>query len=360
MNDGTKRTPDASTLRADIEKLAPDFRAALPAHIPLDRFKRALFTALQMTPTLASCDRRSFFLSCMRAANDGLLPDGREAVIVPMRDNKAGTTTAVYIRMIAGIYKLLRNSGELAGIDSQVIYENDEFAYEYGDNAHIRHKPAVGDRGRAIGAWAMATLKDGARFREIMSVQEIERRRAVSRAPGSPAWTQWWDEMACIRVVKHLAKKLPMSTDREYLRDEDDDRPEEPTDVTPQVERIAAIQSSIDSDSAGPPSEPAHDQDTGEVTASGDGVAAPAEQSAPKTADQALLVPVHPSKDGKGSDWIRHRQELQRSFRECKTPAEIKALAFANEPGMSMSPYKPMLMLLPEDHMKRIAAGKSG
>jgi recombination protein RecT len=58
-------------------------------------------------------------------------------------------------------------------------------------------------------------LKDGGKQRAIMTVAEIERVRAVSRAKNGPAWSQWWDEMAKKTVIRRLSKYLPSSTDKD-------------------------------------------------------------------------------------------------------------------------------------------------
>ena len=49
-----------------------EFKAALPAHIPAERFARVVMTAVQNNPDLQKCSRRSFFNACIKAAQDGL------------------------------------------------------------------------------------------------------------------------------------------------------------------------------------------------------------------------------------------------------------------------------------------------
>lgn len=62
----------------------------------------------------------------------------------------------------------------------------------------VEHNPPKLDepRGKAIGAYATAVLKDGSRLLEVMSLEEIEKVRKVSRASGNGPWVQWWGEMA--------------------------------------------------------------------------------------------------------------------------------------------------------------------
>jgi hypothetical protein len=66
-------------------------------------------------------------------------------------------------------------------------------------------------------------LKDGSQLLEVMSLEEIEKVRKVSRAANNGPWVSWWGEMARKTVMRRLSKRLPMSTDLEdevFSRDE--------------------------------------------------------------------------------------------------------------------------------------------
>lgn len=209
--------------RHEAEKMSEQFRAALPAHIPVERFQRVLMTAIQSNPKLLGCDRRSLWNSAIKCAQDGLLPDGREAAIVEYRDRDRGEI-AQYLPMIAGLRKKVRNSGEIATWDVQAAYEKDEFEFELGDDPFIRHKPSLGDRGKLIAVYSVATLKSGEKSRDVMSVFEVENIRAISRAKNGP-WGNptFYPEMAKKTVARRHSKVLPMSTDLDDLIRRDDD-----------------------------------------------------------------------------------------------------------------------------------------
>lgn len=204
-----------TALKAQLTEMRPSIAAALPAQIPAERFVRTVSTAVQLQPELLECDRKSLLLATLRAAHDGLLPDGREGAFVIFKDRKAGTKRAQWMPMYQGLLKKVRNSGELASITAEVVYSKDAFDYELGDEPRITHKPALGDRGKPIAAYAVARLKDGAIYREVMSVEQIERIRAVSRSGDNEngPWVQWWDEQARKTVLRRLSKYLPQSTD---------------------------------------------------------------------------------------------------------------------------------------------------
>jgi phage RecT family recombinase len=189
---------------------------ALPAGIAPDRFIRITLTAIQLQPELLECERKSLLLACLRAANDGLMPDGREGAFVVYRDRKANRKTAQWMPMFFGLLKKVRNTGELVSISANVVYERDHFDYELGDQERITHKPAVGDRGKPIAAYAIAHLKGGGIEREVMTWHDIQKIRALGAQNGP--WASWPDEMARKTVIRRLYKRLPSSTEMDkYL-----------------------------------------------------------------------------------------------------------------------------------------------
>lgn len=204
-----RRADPVTVIRQNMHQMAPEFRAALPAHISVEKFTRVAMSAIQNNPDLQNADRRSLFGAVVRLAQDGLLPDGREAAIVLFGKQ------AQAMPMIAGILKKVRQSGEIAYISAHVVYANDKFKWTLGFDENVEHEPAPLDQepGEPIAAYAVAVLKDGSRLLEVMRKSDIEKVRNVSRAKGAGPWVQWWGEMARKTVMRRLSKRLPMSTD---------------------------------------------------------------------------------------------------------------------------------------------------
>lgn len=255
----TALTP-MEAMRGTLTKMNAEFKAALPPQIPVEKFIRTTLTAVQMNPNLLEADRRSLLGSCMKAAQDGLLCDGREAALVMF------SNTVQYMPMVGGILKKMRNSGEIASISAHVVYSNDLFDYALGDDEQITHKPILGgDRGKAIAVYAIAKTKDGAIYREVMSVTEVEKVRAASRAGKSGPWVQWWDEMARKTVIRRIAKRLPSSADVDAVIDADNE-------ASGFVQQGATIDITPPAPSLDNPAEPSRlkaaiDAETGEVKA---------------------------------------------------------------------------------------------
>jgi recombination protein RecT len=196
-------------IRQNLTQMAPEFRSALPAHVSVEKFTRVAMTAIQNNPDLQGADRRSLFGACVRLAQDGLLPDGREAALVMFGKQVQA------MPMIAGILKKIRQSGEVRYISAQIVYSNDHFKWTLGFDENVEHEPAPLDAepGEPIAAYAVAVLKDGSRLLEVMRKSDIEKVRSVSRAKSNGPWVTWWGEMARKTVMRRLSKRLPMSTD---------------------------------------------------------------------------------------------------------------------------------------------------
>jgi len=213
---------EIAVFRDQLSKMGEQFQAGLPAHIPLERFERVVMTAVQNNMDLIiKCSRASLFNACVKAAQDGLLPDGREGAIVPYGSE------AQWLPMIFGIRKKVRNSGEIIDWDVHLVYENDQFEHELGDGAFIRHKRAMGPRGELVGGYSICHLKDGGVSREIMSIAEIEAvRKQSSRAKSDKSpWNipAFFGEMCRKTIARRHSKNLPMSSDLDDLIRRDDD-----------------------------------------------------------------------------------------------------------------------------------------
>src|SRR6185437_14814808 len=94
-----------------------------------------------------------------------------------------------------------------------------------------------GERGKPIGAYAIAKFKDGSDpVFEVMDLSAIERVRGVSRSKNNGPWVQWWDEMARKTVFRRLSKWLPMDADADDLLRRDDEAEQTPAHDGPTMD----------------------------------------------------------------------------------------------------------------------------
>lgn len=190
---------------------SPEFReqlaAALPPGITPDRFQRIAVTALlddqarQRDPAkqLLACDRLSLYQAVIKCAQDGLLPDGRQAALVKRGDKVA------YQPMVGGLRAIAAEHGWT--IRGTAVREADEFDY-CDEPPSLYHKVAPGPRGELCYAYAVARHRDGRREQRVMTRDEVLKRAAS--ATTKQVWDAWPDEMWAKTPVRDLFQELPL------------------------------------------------------------------------------------------------------------------------------------------------------
>jgi recombination protein RecT len=214
-----------------------------PKHLTADRMLRVMIQALRKTPKLGECSPLSLMGAMISCAALGLEPNTplQMAHLIPFekrgkRDGKWVTleTNVNLIIGYPGLIDLARRTGTLVSIHADVVYEGDEFSYEYGSNMHLRHVPSgvAADlaKRRPTHAYAHAKLSDGEAFEVLpyplvlkirdatQAYQQAMRGKADNeRNPNdhrnwaSTPWIAYEHEMACKTMVRRLAKWLPKS-----------------------------------------------------------------------------------------------------------------------------------------------------
>lgn len=209
-------------VKRDLETRMPQLEAVLPRHIEAARYVRIVLTALWQNPDLLNCTKDSILRASMRCAQDGLVPDGREAALV-----KFGSE-ATYMPMVYGIVKKLRQSGEIATITSRIVYTGEiaagRFKFIITDGEErLTHEPMFSeDRGLPAYVYAAVKFKDGSVQYEVLTKGDVEKVRSISRAKNAGPWKDWWEEMARKTAIRRLSKLLPLSAEDRRLVENDD------------------------------------------------------------------------------------------------------------------------------------------
>src|SRR5688500_3765384 len=97
-----ENTSPSMQFRDQLTKMDHELSTALPPHMPVERFMRVVLTAVNGNPDLLKADRRTLFESAMKAAQDGLLPDGRDGAFVTFSGK------VQWMPMVGGILKKVR------------------------------------------------------------------------------------------------------------------------------------------------------------------------------------------------------------------------------------------------------------
>ena len=194
-----------------------EIQKVLPSVISPQQFLRLALNALQNTPHLMECTMQTFYGAIMQCAQLGLKPNvNGEAYLIPFKNNKkGGVYECQFIVGYKGLMILARRSGEVANIDAQTVYANDEFDLAYGFEPVLVHKPYLkGDRGEPVGFYATVLLKDGGKSAHYMTVSDAQRYgKRYSKAYNNSPWVTDFEAMAKKSCLRQVLKYAPMSTD---------------------------------------------------------------------------------------------------------------------------------------------------
>ena len=216
----SKPKPPMVVLREQFNARVGELQTALPPHMSAERFIRVVMTAVQLNLDLLACDRPTLWNAAMRCAQDGLLPDGREAALVPFKGK------VQYLPMYGGLLKKFRNSGQFKWITAGIVYEGEDYSHHIDETGeHFHHVPGDDIDGKKIRrVYALATTKDGGSFIADLPLSEVNKRRNQSRATREDApWEKWTAEMQKKTAIRVLSKLLPMSSDLDALIQRDED-----------------------------------------------------------------------------------------------------------------------------------------
>lgn len=199
-------------LPAILDKMVPEIAKALPnGNLPnAQRFVRAVKSFVQLNPQAAELDRQSLLGAVMKSAQQGLVMDGREAAVIPFKGK------AVYVPMVAGLVKLMRQHSSFAELDWGIVYSREidagRFRHVKGRDSEFTHEPIYfGDKGEPVGAYAYLKTKEGDFFLSVMDKEQIERR--LAKGMQSPMKKEFWEDFWGKTVIRALYKKAPNSGD---------------------------------------------------------------------------------------------------------------------------------------------------
>lgn len=212
----TKALTTTERTRQLLGVMGGEFRKVLPGHITADALARITMTAINGSDRLAQCDPMNIAVEVMKGAQLGLTPDGKEGALVPYRIKKRGMICQ-FQPMFQGAIKLAYQSGVVSAIDADVVYKQDHWEFWRQDGeTHYRHEPADGPRPDKdiVLAYATCKLKDGTWLIARVARDQLDKRKAVSKAKADDApWQKWFPEMCKKTAVWHLEKYLPKSSE---------------------------------------------------------------------------------------------------------------------------------------------------
>ena len=198
-----------------ITQMKGEIEKALPSVITPERFTRIVMSALSTNPKLAETTPQSFLGAMMTAAQLGVEPNTPlgQAYLIPYKNK--GVMECQFQLGYKGMMDLAYRSGQISTIQSQVVYQNDEFEYSFGLEPTLRHVPAKSNRGEATHVYAVWRTKDGSGYGfEVMSMDDVRSHaQRFSKTYSFGPWQSNFEEMAKKTVLKKALKYAPMKSD---------------------------------------------------------------------------------------------------------------------------------------------------
>lgn len=183
-----------------------------------DRLRTVFMIAVQQNPDILRCSADSLRREISKCAADGLVPDSKEAVLLPYWDKEAKTFLANYQPMVYGVVKRMKELGSVFNIVCEIVCQKDTFSFNAADPDSLVHTWDVfSDSPRGETRAAYVIFRDDQKrvmHREIMTLAELQSVRNASKAPNSPAWRNFEGEMYQKAVLRRGSKYISINNDK--------------------------------------------------------------------------------------------------------------------------------------------------
>jgi recombination protein RecT len=182
-----------------IERMLPEERMT-------DQFIYAAEVSIGKNPALGKCKPISVLNCLLTSAKYGILPDGRNAHLIPYGDDCQLQFD------YKGFVHILVRDGVAKKVYCETICANDKFTWKNGEV--VNHEISF-PRGEILGVYCDITLPDNTHQYELMDKEEIDKIKSCSKGanyPNSP-WNKFYSEMAKKSVFRRATKWVKLSPD---------------------------------------------------------------------------------------------------------------------------------------------------
>ena len=182
-----------------IERMLPEPRM-------IDQFMYAAEVSMGKNKALEGCSPVSVLNCLLTSAKYGILPDGRNAHLIPY-----GQECQLQFDYKGFVHILIRD-GVAKKVYCETICANDKFTWKNGEI--VNHEISF-PRGEILGVYCDITLADDTHQYELMDRDEIDKIKACSRGSSSASspWNRFYSEMAKKSVFRRATKWLKLSPD---------------------------------------------------------------------------------------------------------------------------------------------------
>jgi recombination protein RecT len=199
MTTTTDKKGITNLIHAAEHRLAP----LLPEGLTLPQLEQIVYFESQKTPAILNCKPATIVSAVARALRSGL-ELGVTCYLVPFGD------TCTFIADYKGLAQLMVASRTVRAVEMEAVREGDDFEFELGLNARLRHVP-VWSKDRSTKpithAYVVLRLPNGAATFKVMGADEIDAiRKQHSKQWKSGPLVPWY---ACKTVLRQISKTMP-------------------------------------------------------------------------------------------------------------------------------------------------------
>lgn len=228
MNQPSNQIAKADPL-ALVTKYQDAFTSSLPSHINHEQWVSVVMGTLRSSAEVMDAARNDpgrFLAALLQAARLGLEPGTEQFYLVPFSPKKGAPRVIQGITGYQGLVEMIYRAGAVSSVVVECVYAHDRFEFVPGRDTRPVHTVDWfgGDRGKLVGVYAYAIMRDGATSKVVvLGERDIARAKASSASAHSDysPWAKHPDAMWLKTAARQLAKWVPTSAEyrRQQLRD---------------------------------------------------------------------------------------------------------------------------------------------
>ena len=210
MNELSNQNQFSTALQLELENT----KEALPENFNIPRFVQNSIALLNGNESLIRFSQQygtaQIKAGLLRGAYLGLDALNQEMYLVPYKNNLQ------FMASYKGMVKMAQRYSPrpIKSIYAKLVRQGDEYEETVANGEpSIFYKALPFNENPVIGVFAVCLFADGGTVTESMSRADIETCRSKSMAKNSPAWSQFWGEMAKKTVLRRLCKSISIDMD---------------------------------------------------------------------------------------------------------------------------------------------------
>jgi recombinational DNA repair protein RecT len=175
--------------------------------------------------TWATADLKKFAADAFRLIGYGIDFGNKEAYVIPYKNTKTGKYDLTTPISADGLVKLAKiySVKKISDVKKFYVREGDEISISHTNKGdEWTFNPVLFSTKPIIGFMTVVLYEDGTSDCELTTHEDVAKRRKASKAPNSPAWTQYGDEMGMKCAVRKHMKRISLSIPND-INDNDDE-----------------------------------------------------------------------------------------------------------------------------------------